>query len=151
MDNASLRVGQIKRIQQRELRRLRKLSAKCAQSINDAHAPPLQVIEKSLRIENAIAVLAIPRRRAHPVDDQGEAILRMLLNGVSMAGRIDLHVGRATTVKFGKQRLEPVLLLVINRNRFGHKSFAALSIPFYPIALEGAIHGAAAAGQIEPT
>ena len=64
----------------------------------------------------SFAVVAVPGRRAHAIEDQRVFLLGMLFRREGVVGRVQLHVTGTTAVKFGEERLEPVGLLVIDRN-----------------------------------
>ena len=70
MNYPGFRIRQPKLLKQQELRRLRELGAKSLEAVDDAHSAAFQVLQVPQRVEDGVAVIAVPRRRAHLVQDE---------------------------------------------------------------------------------
>ena len=106
--------GDAELVHQHELAGLGELRAERLEAVEDLYAAGLEVLQKAQRVEDLVAMIAVPGRRAHAVEDEGVLLFGMVRRVVEMVGREKLYVRRAAAVQLGKQRLEPVRLLVID-------------------------------------
>ena len=131
MDHARFRVGQAEVVEQRELGGLGEFGAKGLEAVDDADSAALEVFEIAEGVEDGVAVLAVPCRWAHAVDDERILIFGVVFGGVGVLDGVQLDVVRAATVEFGEEGFEPVLLFVVDREGLvvvrGHESILSRS------------------------
>jgi len=102
--------------QKRDLQGLARLEPEDARAVEDGHAPALQMREIVARIEDRFAQPPLPGRRAHPVEDERK-IFFGLRRIEPVARGVDPYVRDLPPRKLGEERLEPVRVLVENRDR----------------------------------
>src|SRR5437899_3460780 len=103
---------------------------KTAIAVHDAHAFCLQVCEVIERIENAVSQPALPRRRAHPVEQQRILFFRRSCV-ILVIACVNLLPSHTALIQSLKQRPEPVRMLVVNGN---------WTLQFVPLFLFSAAH-----------
>src|SRR5580692_1984831 len=79
------------------------------------------------RVKNPVANAALPRRRTHAVEEQ--RILALFRRDiVLMIPRVHLDPIRAARIELLEERLEPMLLLVVNGDGFRQARLIAVSV-----------------------
>src|SRR5579859_42794 len=70
--------------------------------------------QKLMRVEHRVAMAALPRRGAHPIEH--DIVWRLHTRVERVTLRVQSRVRRAAPVELGKQRREPVWVLVVDRD-----------------------------------
>jgi len=113
-------VGDAEARHKRVLRRLRQLIAEGRCAVQDRRADIVEVLQVAQRVKDRLAPAAHPGRWAHAVDDEAVRHLA-LVRVVDVIGGVERDVRDAKPVELHEERLEPLGVLVQDRNRLLHQ------------------------------
>src|SRR6266545_6717439 len=129
--DARARHGEPQPFQERHLQRLARLEREHATAVENRNSAALEVDKVVARGEDRFAAPSLPRRRAHAVEDEGEVVLlRRRVEEVSSG--VDPEERNLPPRQLRKERLEPVRVLVENRDRSGRGHRFLLTLPAPP-------------------
>src|SRR5829696_4132169 len=129
-DHSRARMSDPERGEQRRLARLGQLELVRAEAVQDTCTDRVEVGEVVERVEDGTRVAARPRRRAHPVDD--ERVRALALVRIEREARgVHPLVRHAPPVELGEQRLEPLRVLVEDRDGLLHET-GHLPVYYFP-------------------
>ncbi len=114
VDDAGLRVGQAEGVGEDELPGLGELRLEGLEAVDDFDAARGEMLEEAEGVEDLIAVVAVPGRGRHAVEDKRVFFFGVVGGRVGVLGREELDVGRAAAVELGEEGFEPVGLLVVD-------------------------------------
>src|SRR5260370_26804835 len=94
-------------------------------AVDDAYTFAFEVRKIVESVEDSVAQAALPRRRAHAIEEQGIFPFRRRWI-VTVVACVNLHPGLAAFVELLEERPEPVRMLVVNGDRFFQLTAVAL-------------------------
>ena len=91
VDDAGLRVGDAERVHEGELAGLGELGLEGFEAVDDTDAAGFEVLKEAEGVEDLVAVVAVPGRGGHAVEDERILFFRMVFRGVEVVGREEFY------------------------------------------------------------
>jgi len=116
VDHPRSRIREVELLEYVELERLRNLHLVGGGTVHERNSDPLEVTQPAQSMKGYLLVSAQVRRRTRSIENQ--RVGRLSLGRIVVMRRgIDARVGYLAPIELGEQRLEPIRMLVVDRDR----------------------------------
>src|SRR4029079_3559258 len=116
VDDQRPRIGKPELVEDVKLQCLGRLHRLARRAVHHRDANPLEVSQPALGMKGYLTMSAQICRRTGAIEYEGER-RRRLRRVIRMRGGVDALVAQTAPIELGEQRLEPVRMLVVDRDR----------------------------------